>query len=118
MSNTSLAETARPDLTAIRERVARREAAGRGSGGRIYLAAVLADDVPTLLEEIGRLQDEAHDRQSVISGLRAQRDVVTGALAELLRVHDTTDGWPEHTAAFERAREVLATVTPTTGGAA
>ncbi len=56
--------------------------------------------------------------RTAIPALLAAVDSLAGALAELVRVNDATDGWPEHTAAYAKAREVLAAVKRGPGGAA
>ncbi len=53
-----------------------------------------------------------------IDTLTAQRDTLAAALAALLRLDEAPTTGPEYAEAVEQAHAALATVTPTTGGAA
>lgn len=144
MTQTPVAEATALDLDAIRRREeaatkAPWRAGERSESGvdqwRIPIEYDLPVDegetVPDTLAVVeyqtGGFQFPHHDAEADAAFIAAARedvpallgavDALRDCLAELLRVHDTADGWPEHTAAFDRAREVLATVTPTTGGA-
>ncbi len=105
------AEATTLDLDAIRERFARYEAlAGRmDADGRLP-----GMNAPTSARTIGLMASlVACDTDDLIGAV----DALASALAALLRLDEAPTTGPEYAEAVEQARAVLATVTPTTGGA-